>query len=155
MKIDIDKEDLLDRVLRYVQIDTQSDPHSSTVPSTAKQWDLIHVLEKELNEFALQDVHTTEFGYVLATIPGNSKKENVPQIAFLAHVDTSDACLGKASPLFTESMRERPLFYPMIRRKFSELKRFFFWLRKWERISLRPLERPFWARMIKQGWRLS
>jgi tripeptide aminopeptidase len=112
LKLDIDKEDLLDRFLRYVQIDTQSDPHSSTCPSTAKQWDLIHLLEKELKEFGLQDVRTTEFGYVLATIPGNSKKEHVPQIAFLAHVDTSDACPGKAKPLVHRKYDGRPIRLP-------------------------------------------
>ena len=110
--IDFDKEDLLNRFLSYVQIDTQSDPHSSTCPSTAKQWDLIHLLENELKELGLDDVHTTEFGYVLATIPRNSKKENVPQIAFLAHVDTSNACPGNAKPLVHRRYDGQPIILP-------------------------------------------
>lgn len=110
--MNIDKEDLLERFLRYVQIDTQSDPLSTTVPSTAKQWDLIHLLEKELKELGLEDVRKTEFGYVLATIPGNSKKDNIPQIAFLAHMDTSDACPGQAKPIVHRKYDGKPIILP-------------------------------------------
>ena len=92
--MNLNQDDLLERFLRYVQIDTESDPHSMTCPSTEKQWNLIYFLERELKELGLKDVQVTEFGYVLATIPGNSKKKNVPKIAFLAHVDTADACRG-------------------------------------------------------------
>lgn len=108
----VNKEDLLDRFVRYVQIDTQSDPHSPSCPSTEKQWDLINLLAKELKEFGLQDVRTTEFGYVLATIPANSIKSNLPQIAFLAHVDTSDACPGKAKPIVHRNYDGQPIVLP-------------------------------------------
>src|SRR5438105_922655 len=94
----IDAEDLLQRFLSYVQIDTQSDPHSTSTPSTLNQWVLIRKLEAELRALGLSDVRVTEFGYVLATVPATSKKR-MPRIAFLAHVDTADACAGAAKPI--------------------------------------------------------
>src|SRR5437764_630865 len=95
----IDADDLLYRFLKYVQIDTQSDYHSTTTPSTAGQWDLLRLLAAELTELGLSDVQITEFGFVLATIPATSSKPNIPRVAFLAHVDTADACSGKVTPL--------------------------------------------------------
>jgi tripeptide aminopeptidase len=112
MKVEIDQEDLLKRFFEYVQIDTQSDCHSSTCPSTEKQWNLIRLLEKQLKELGLQDVRVTEFGYVLATVPSNSKKNNVPQIAFLAHVDTADACSGAAKPIVHRYYDGKPIILP-------------------------------------------
>ncbi len=112
MDIQIDKEDLLDRFLRYVKIDTQSDPHSSTTPSTKKQWELIRLLKKELKEMGLKDVILTEFGYVLATIPSNSEKNDLPQIAFFAHIDTSDACPGDAKPIVHRKYDGKPIILP-------------------------------------------
>ncbi len=107
----IDQKDLLDRFLRYVQIDTESDHHSDTCPSSDKQWDLIYFLERELKEYGIQDVKVTEYGYVLALIPSNSKKR-VPQIAFLAHVDTADACRGKAKPIVHQNYDGLPIVLP-------------------------------------------
>lgn len=112
MKIQIDQDDLLARFLRYVSIDTQSDAHSSSCPSTAKQWQLIHLLEKELKEMGLKEVVVTEFGYVLAVIPSTSKKKNLPQIAFLAHVDTADACPGGAKPIVHRRYDGKPIVLP-------------------------------------------
>jgi tripeptide aminopeptidase len=112
MKIAIDQEDLLQRFLRYVQIDTQSDCHSSSCPSTEKQWELIRLLEKELKGFGLKDTRVTEFGYVLATVPSNSKKKSVPQVAFLAHVDTADACPGGAKPIVHRGYNGKPITLP-------------------------------------------
>jgi tripeptide aminopeptidase len=83
-----------ERFLRYVQIDTQSDPDSTTFPSTEKQKDLSKVLVKELHEMGIVDAHLDEFGYVYATLPSNSTKE-VPAICFCSHVDTSPDCSGK------------------------------------------------------------
>ena len=77
----IDSEDLLQRFCSYVRIDTQSDSHSTTTPSTAKQWMLARKLEGELRELGITDVRLTEFGYVLATIPANSKKNRPTQKA--------------------------------------------------------------------------
>jgi tripeptide aminopeptidase len=83
-----------DRFLRYVTIDTQSDPFSATQPSTAKQKDLSNLLVSELIGMGIADAHLDEFGYVYATIPSNSEKQ-VPVICFCSHVDTSPDCSGK------------------------------------------------------------
>lgn len=82
-----------DKFLRYVQIDTQSDPNSTTNPSTEKQKDLSRILVEELLEMGIADAHLDKWGYVYATIPGNSPK-NVPVICFCSHVDTSPDCSG-------------------------------------------------------------
>lgn len=82
-----------ERFLRYVQIDTQSDPLSTTFPSTAKQKDLAKLLVKELQEIGIEDVVTDEFGYVYATIPATTTKE-VPVICLCAHMDTAPDCSG-------------------------------------------------------------
>lgn len=82
-----------ERFLRYVQVDTQSDPHSSTYPTTEKQKDLSKVLVEELLQIGLNDAHMDEWGYVYATIPSNTEKK-VPVICFCAHVDTAPDCSG-------------------------------------------------------------
>lgn len=82
------KQKLLERFLRYISIDTQSDPNSATFPSTAKQFDLLRMLADELKSFGLEDAHMDEHGYVMATLHANTEKE-VPVIGFLAHVDSS------------------------------------------------------------------
>jgi tripeptide aminopeptidase len=84
----------LERFLRYVQIDTQSDPHSTAVPSTEKQKDLSRVLVKELHEMGYMDAEMDAKGYVYATIPSNTDKV-VPVICFCSHVDTSPESSGK------------------------------------------------------------
>ena len=85
---------VLERFLRYVQIDTQSDPSSKTQPSTEKQKDLGRVLVEELHELGLDDAHLDEFGYVYATLPANTDKQ-VPVICFCSHMDTSPDASGK------------------------------------------------------------
>ena len=82
-----------DRFLRYVVIDTQSDPTSPTCPSTAKQKDLGRLLAAELQQMGLSDAHLDEHGYVYATIPANTGKK-VPVICFCSHMDTSPDCSG-------------------------------------------------------------
>ncbi|RYF59469.1 MAG: peptidase T, partial [Cytophagaceae bacterium] len=84
----------VDRFLRYVQIDTQSDPQSTTNPSTEKQKDLSRVLVQELLEMGIADAEMDEWGYVYATIPANTDKPNVPTICFCSHVDTSPDVTG-------------------------------------------------------------
>lgn len=79
---------VLDRFLRYVVIDTQSDPLSSSQPSTEKQKNLGRVLEQELRQMGLSDAHMDEHGNVYATVPGNSAKD-VPAICFCSHMDTA------------------------------------------------------------------
>jgi len=107
----IDSADLLDRFLRYVQIDTRSDDQSSTTPSTPGQWDLLRLLEKELNGLGLVDVTLTEHGYVLATLPATSKKK-LPVIAWFAHVDTATNLPGAARPIVHRAYDGRPIVLP-------------------------------------------
>jgi tripeptide aminopeptidase len=82
-----------ERFLRYVRIDTQSDPQSSSFPTTGKQKDLGKMLADELKKIGLKDAHMDEWGYVYATIPSNTTKD-VPVICFCAHVDTAPDCSG-------------------------------------------------------------
>lgn len=82
------KEQVIERLIRYVQVDTQSDFNSTTTPSTQKQFDLLHMLEKELADIGLTDITLDEYGYLFATLPSNTDKD-VPTIGFLAHVDTT------------------------------------------------------------------
>lgn len=81
------------RFLKYVQIDTQSDPNSNSNPSTEKQKDLSRLLVQELLDLGISDAHLDEYGYVYATIPSNSEKK-VPTVCFCSHVDTSPDCSG-------------------------------------------------------------
>jgi len=83
-----------ERFLRYVQIDTQSDPASPTCPSTEKQKDLGRVLVEELLAMGIGDAHLDEHGYVYATIPATTDKK-VPVLCFCSHMDTSPDCSGK------------------------------------------------------------
>ena len=80
--------------MRYVQIDTQSDPTSTAHPTTEKQKDLSKLLQRELFGMGITDAATDEFGYVYATISSNSDKKNIPVICFCAHVDTAPDCSG-------------------------------------------------------------
>ncbi|PQA59761.1 peptidase T [Siphonobacter curvatus] len=83
-----------ERFLRYVQIDTQSDPHSETYPSTEKQKDLSRVLVQELQQMGVTEVELDDYGYVYATLPATTAKTGVPVICFCSHVDTSPDCSG-------------------------------------------------------------
>src|SRR5437867_6006302 len=86
--------DVTERFLKYVKIDTQSDPASPTCPSTEKQKNLGNILVEELLQIGITDANMDEYGYVYATIPGNSAKK-VPVICFCSHMDTSPDCSGK------------------------------------------------------------
>ncbi|MBP5782807.1 MAG: peptidase T [Bacteroidales bacterium] len=85
-------EKLLDKFLRYISVDTQSDPESESQPSTQKQFNLLNML---LNELKAMGIEATldEYGYVMATIPSNAGK-NIPPIGFISHVDTSPDASG-------------------------------------------------------------
>lgn len=87
------KFSVAERFLRYVQIDTQSDPNSTSQPSTEKQKDLGRLLVQELLQSGITDAHMDEHGYVYATIPSNTAK-HVPAVCFCAHVDTSSDSSG-------------------------------------------------------------
>ena len=84
---------IAERFFRYVGTDTQSDPASSSQPSTEKQKHLAEILVKELQAAGISDAELDEFGYVYATIPSNSPK-TVPVICFCAHMDTAPDCTG-------------------------------------------------------------
>jgi tripeptide aminopeptidase len=86
--------DVIDRFLRYIKIDTESDVNSETCPSTLKQLDLARLLKNECDEFGLSDVSLDENGYVMATLPANTSKA-VPVIGWIAHMDTSPDMSGK------------------------------------------------------------
>ena len=101
-----------ERFLRYVQIDTQSDPQSSAFPSTARQMDLGRVLAAELQQMGIADAHMDEWGYVYATIPSNSDKP-VPVICFCAHVDTAPDCSGSnVKPIVHKNYRGDDIVLP-------------------------------------------
>jgi len=89
----INKQNLIDRFIQYVKIDTQSDENSATFPSTKKQFDLAQLLVIELKEFGLVDISLDEYGYVMATLPANTRKP-LPTIGFLAHLDTAPDMSG-------------------------------------------------------------
>ena len=100
----IDKKNLIDRFLRYIKIDTQSDDTvTERFPSTEKQLTLSNLLVNELKELGAQDVEIDQYGYVMATIPANTNKK-VPVLGFLAHVDTAPDMSGKnVNPRFIEN----------------------------------------------------
>lgn len=87
------KKEVIDRLIRYAQIDTQSDETSNTCPSTPGQLTLGRLLVDELKEIGMEDVTMDENGYVMATLPANSDKD-IPTIGFLAHVDTATDFTG-------------------------------------------------------------
>ena len=107
----IDTADLLNRFLRYVQIDTRSDENSPSTPSTAGQWELLRLLEKELRELGLADVMLTGHGYLLATLPATSPKPT-PVIAWFAHVDTATNLPGAAKPIVHRAYDGSPIVLP-------------------------------------------
>ena len=97
------KEKVLEKFLRYIKIDTQSDESSESTPSTAKQFDLANVLKKELEELGLSDISLDERCYLMATLPANTDAD-IPVIGFIAHMDTSPDMPGKVdNPQFIEN----------------------------------------------------
>ena len=103
---------VLERFLRYVQIDTQSDPQSTSFPSTEKQKDLSRLLVEELRAMGAADAELDEWGYVYATVPGNTDK-HVPTICFCSHVDTAPDASGKdVKPIVHRNYDGRDLVLP-------------------------------------------
>ena len=106
-------ETVLDRFLRYVSYDTQSDESSASYPSTAKQLVLLKDLAAELRALGLKDAAVDEFGYVMATIPATTAKPGVPTIGFIAHVDTSPEMPGAGvKPIVHRGYDGRDLVLP-------------------------------------------
>lgn len=96
-------EKLVERFLKYVKIDTQSEEDSKTIPSTPTQTEFMHMLAGELKEIGLNDVEVDENSYLMATLPSNTDKA-VPAIGFIAHVDTSPDFTGKnVNPIIFEN----------------------------------------------------
>ena len=103
----------LNRFLKYVTFDTQSDETSETYPSTAKQLELLKHLLKELKEIGLKDATMDDNGYVFATIPKTTKKANVPVVGFIAHVDTSPEMPGvDVKPIVHKNYQGQDLVLP-------------------------------------------
>ena len=103
-------EGVLERFLRYVRVDTQSEEGASTFPSTAKQLDLSRILADELREIGLDDVELNEFGYVIATLPGTP---GAPVIGLIAHVDTTPESPGAGvTPIVHEDYAGEPIVLP-------------------------------------------
>lgn len=104
---------VLDRFLRYVQYDTQSDESSTSYPSTATQLVLLEALAAELRGIGASDVRMDQHGYVTATLPATSSKRDVPTIGFIAHVDTSPEMPGAGViPIVHERYDGRDLVLP-------------------------------------------
>lgn len=101
-----------ERFMRYVQVDTQSDPLSKTFPSTEKQKELSKLLVAELQAMGIADAEMDEWGYVYATIPSNTEK-SVPVICFCAHVDTAPDASGKnVKPLLHKNYQGHDIVLP-------------------------------------------
>jgi tripeptide aminopeptidase len=102
----------LERFLKYVKIDTQSDPNSDTYPSTAKQFDLAHVLRDELLDMGLKDVELDQYGLIYATLPSNIES-NAPCICFCSHMDTSSDVSGEGvKPIIHRNYQGGPIALP-------------------------------------------
>ncbi|MEM7087247.1 MAG: peptidase T [Bacteroidota bacterium] len=89
----IDKQHLINRFISYITVDTESDPHSDTTPSSKKQWDLANALVDELKEIGMTEVTIDNNAYIMATLPANIDEE-VPVIGFISHFDTTPDFTG-------------------------------------------------------------
>jgi tripeptide aminopeptidase len=102
-----------ERFIRYAQIDTTADPNSTSFPSSLKQKDLAAVLVEELKEIGLDDVEMDEWGYVFATIPSNSDRNDLPTICFCSHMDTAPDCSGtNVKPIVHRNYDGTPIALP-------------------------------------------
>jgi tripeptide aminopeptidase len=107
-------ESAMDRFLRYVKIDTQSQEDQTTTPSTRKQLNLANLLAKELTALGAQNVRVSEFGIVYAMVPGNlPDNSKVPVVGFIAHMDTSPAVSGEnVTPVFHKNYQGGDIVLP-------------------------------------------
>ena len=102
-------ESAVDRFLRYVKIDTQSQEDQTTVPSTRKQLNLANLLAKELTALGVENVRVSEFGIVYGIVPSNlGGNTQVPVVGFISHMDTSPAVSGEnVNPIIHKNYRRR------------------------------------------------
>ena len=99
----LDKKHILNRFISYVKIDTESDPNSTSTPSTEKQWDLANKLTEELKSIGMQEVSIDKNAYIMATLPSNVSHQ-VPIIGFVSHFDTSpDFTAAHVNPQIIEN----------------------------------------------------
>ena len=99
----LDKKHILNRFISYVKIDTESDPNSTSTPSTEKQWDLANKLTEELKSIGMQEVSIDKNAYIMATLPSNVSHQ-VPTIGFVSHFDTSpDFTAAHVNPQIIEN----------------------------------------------------
>lgn len=112
------KQQLIEKLLRYVKVDTQSDPNSETFPSTMKQFDLQKILLEELKNLGIKDAELDDKCYLMATIPSNIPADHpaygkVPVIGFVAHVDTSpDVSGANVNPQIIENYQGGDIVLP-------------------------------------------
>lgn len=113
MNIQISPDNVAERFMRYARVDTQSDPTSNSFPTTEKQKDLSKMLAGELRGMGLTNAEMDEYGYVYATIPANTSKNNVPVICFCSHVDTAPDCSGtNVKPIYHRYYDGSDLSFP-------------------------------------------
>jgi tripeptide aminopeptidase len=113
MSIEINKVSIAERFMRYVQVDTQSDPKSGKHPSTQKQKNLSKILVDDLKQVGIVDAEMDEYGYVYGTIPSNSEKLNVPVIFFCSHIDTAPDCSGtNVKPILHKNYQGEDIILP-------------------------------------------
>lgn len=118
---DEEKSSLLSRFVRYCKINTRSSETSETFPSTTCQWDLLKLLEKELNEMGLKDVTLDEKGYLFATLEASRGCEGAPVVGFLAHVDTYPGTNAEGvNPQIIENYDGKPIILPKTGVKITE-----------------------------------
>jgi tripeptide aminopeptidase len=113
MSIEINKDSVVERFMRYVQVDTQSNPKSGMHPSTQKQKNLSKILVEDLKLIGIVDAEMDEFGYVCGTIPSNSQKQDVPVICYCSHIDTAPDCSGtKVKPVLHKNYQGEDIALP-------------------------------------------
>lgn len=102
-----------DRLMKYVQVDTEADPNSNTFPSSEKQKDLSRILVQELLDLGVTDAYLDEHGYVFGTVKSNSVNLNIPTICFCSHVDTTPDVTGKnVKPILHRKYDGKPMVLP-------------------------------------------
>lgn len=112
-KLESYNHSVAERLMKYVQVDTEADPNSESFPSSMKQKDLAEILVKELQDLGINDAEMDEWGYVYATIPSNSDKSNIPTVCFCAHMDTAPDCSGKdVKPILHKNYTGDPIVLP-------------------------------------------
>lgn len=102
-----------ERLMKYVQIDTEADPNSDTFPSSMKQKNLGNILVEELKDLGINDAEMDEWGYVFGTIPASPGAEEVPTVCFCAHMDTAPDVTGKdVKPILHKNYDGSPITLP-------------------------------------------